>query len=431
MLKKLSVALPALILPVLGWSQEGGPQDLLPKREMIQQVEPPSPETPKALRWMLKPIKKGILVRLPIVDTDPNRGVTAGVMPIWVIQDEKQDLIKHIHAPSLTYNRNFGFIPTYRYYYYPASNAALILRGSASGQAEREFLGHYDDGSFAGTPVDLELMLQYNVDAGKRFFGLGPASPKSAESNYIEDIIQYKVGAGLPLAPESHWRIRLADHLQAFRLSNGPIANLPSFSATFPGVAPIHRQQSHDMRLAVNYDTRDHAVTTSRGAYLETFFESSTRDLASSYDYTRWSVDARYFRPWPNREGKVLGINLKYEQLLGNAPFWLLPSLGGKYNQRAYGAGRYVDRGMMALNLEQRFTFWSARMAGVKTEFELAPFTGLGSVFDNPGKMTRRHMRPVYGAAVRAVAKPQVVGSIDFGLGQEGLAVFMDINYSF
>ena len=34
-------------------------------------------------------------------------------------------------------------------------------------------------------------------------------------------------------------------------------------------------------------------------------------------------------------------------------------------------------------------------------------------------------------AALRAVAKPQVVGSIDFGIGREGLAAFMDINYSF
>jgi hypothetical protein len=37
----------------------------------------------------------------------------------------------------------------------------------------------------------------------------------------------------------------------------------------------------------------------------------------------------------------------------------------------------------------------------------------------------------VFGTSLRAVAKPQVVGSLDFGVGREGLAVFMDINYSF
>jgi len=67
----------------------------------------------------------------------------------------------------------------------------------------------------------------------------------------------------------------------------------------------------------------------------------------------------------------------------------------------------------------------------VTTEFQLAPFVGAGTVFDSPEKMHRRFVRPVVGAAVRAVAKPQVVGSIDFAVGQEGLSVFMDINYSF
>ena len=61
----------------------------------------------------------------------------------------------------------------------------------------------------------------------------------------------------------------------------------------------------------------------------------------------------------------------------------------------------------------------------------LAPFIGLGEVFDNPQVAAARYARPVVGAAIRAVAKPQVVGSVDFGMGREGLSVFMDINYSF
>jgi len=105
--------------------------------------------------------------------------------------------------------------------------------------------------------------------------------------------------------------------------------------------------------------------------------------------------------------------------------------LGGKYSSRAYGDGRFVDRGATSFNIEQRFTLLEEKMAGVTTEFQLAPFAGVGTVFDAPGSAQFAYLRPVAGAAVRAVAKPQVVGSVDVGYGQEGVAVFMDINYSF
>jgi hypothetical protein len=74
---------------------------------------------------------------------------------------------------------------------------------------------------------------------------------------------------------------------------------------------------------------------------------------------------------------------------------------------------------------------YEARTAGVTTEIQVAPFVGLGSVFDTPQESTAKTVRPVFGAAVRAVARPQVVGSVDFGVGREGLSVFTDINYSF
>ena len=184
------------------------------------------------------------------------------------------------------------------------------------------------------------------------------------------------------------------------------------------------------MRVTLDYDTRDHAVTTSRGTYLLTFAEASVRGLASSDSYQRYGLDARHFLRW-KRKGHVTAGSVRYEQLQGDAPFWMLPSLGGKYSLRAYGSGRYLDKGSASANVEHRWTFFEEKMAGVTTEFELAPFVGLGTVFDEPSRLARRYARPVVGAAVRAVARPQVVGSIDFGVGREGLTVFMDINYSF
>lgn len=372
-----------------------------------------------------------MFIRLPIIDTDPNRGLTAGVMPIWVIQGENDDRIAHIHAPSLTYNDNFKLIPTYRYYYYPQEDASLTLRGSWS-RYEREVLGQYEDGSLLGSDYDVYARLQYNMDAGQRFYGFGPDSPKKGEANYKEEYFQYRAGVGLPFLHGSAWRVRLTEHLQSDRILDGPLPNLPLFTHVYPAQLARGRQQTNEHRLSLDYDTRDHGVTTGRGAYAQVYAERAVRGLGSAYDYGRYGLDARWFRPWASDDGKVLALQARYEQLLGPPPpFWIMPKLGGKYNLRAYGEGRYIDRGAAALNVEQRIRLFEEKMAGVTTEFQLAPFAGAGLVFDHPGRAAAKYVRPVVGAAVRAVAKPQVVGSVDFGVGREGLAVFMDINYSF
>ena len=43
---------------------------------------------------------------------------------------------------------------------------------------------------------------------------------------------------------------------------------------------------------------------------------------------------------------------------------------------RAYGDGRYVDRGTATFNIEDRIKLYEAKTAGVTTEFQLAPFVG-------------------------------------------------------
>jgi hypothetical protein len=407
--------------------------DVIPGREFPTAVQqaPSNDETPLAIRWMIKPLRRGMFIRLPIMDTDPNRGITLGVMPIWVVQGETDDRIKQIHAPSITYNKDFQLIPTYRYYYYPQEDATFIGRASYS-KFEREALGEYEDGSVFGSDYDIYARLQYNVDAGQRFFGFGPDSVKKNESNYREEYTQYKFGLGAPFGHGSPWRVHFSKHYQSGRFTEGALPNLPDFASSFPGQISRRYQQTNENRFSLDYDTRDHAVTTSRGAYFQTFAEYAIRGFESQYDYNRYGLDARWFRPWDSDKDKVLAIQAKFEQLLGpTPPFWIQSRLGGKYSLRAYGDGRYIDRGMAAVNIEQRFKILEKKTAGVTTEIQLAPFIGMGEVFDNPNRAAARYARPVVGAAIRAVAKPQVVGSVDFGVGREGLAVFMDINYSF
>ncbi|HEX4047666.1 MAG TPA: BamA/TamA family outer membrane protein [Elusimicrobiota bacterium] len=415
-----------------------GDQEMVPNRntpggvrKAAQEAVNQEDQTPAALRWMLKPIKRGMFVRLPVIDTDPNRGITYGIMPILVLQGKHDDRIEQIYAPSLNYNKDFGLSPTFRYYYYPEEDAAFIGRASKA-RYEHEVMTEYEDHSFLGSPYDVMVRFQKNRDAGQRFYGIGPNSSQYADANYIQDYWQYNWGVGVPLSAGSPVRAHLSQRYIASRILNGPLKGLPEFDAAFPEEFSNHSQQTNETRVNLDYDTRDHAVTTGRGTYDNVFAEASVRGYLSEYDYERYGADSRWFVPVPDHPAHVIALQGRYEQVVGpTPPFWLLSSMGGKYSLRAYGDGRYVDRGTATLNVEDRIKLYEAKTAGVTTEIQVAPFVGLGEVFDNPEVASARYARPVFGSAIRAVARPQVVGSVDVGVGREGVAVFTDINYSF
>src|ERR1035437_6629226 len=79
---------------------DGSDAEIVPNRETpggvrraAQDVAEDQDQTPAALRWILKPIKRGMFVRLPIIDSDPNRGITYGIIPIVVLQGENDERI--------------------------------------------------------------------------------------------------------------------------------------------------------------------------------------------------------------------------------------------------------------------------------------------------------------------------------------------------
>ncbi|MFA5139598.1 MAG: BamA/TamA family outer membrane protein [Elusimicrobiota bacterium] len=403
----------------------------IPTEIPVGMEAPPSGRAPLLVRWMVHNIRRGMFINLPIMDTNPNRGITYGVMPIWVLKGRSETRIEQIHAPSVTYNRTFQWIPTYRYYYYPTPKATYELRASVSKHTDREVMAQMQDMDFLGRGIAMNARFQYDFDGAKRFYGIGPDTPESAETDYTRKILQYSFRAGIPMLEESGLRFNVAHHLAGTGIANGVVDPVRDIKDLFPEQVPTHWHQDGEFQLFVDYDTRDEPVTTSRGSYAKVMVENSQRGFGSEYAFQRYNVDLRHFRRWTDDTRFVTGGRFHYEQLKGDAPFYLLPSLGGKYMHRGYGAGRYVARGVMMTTLEQRFTVYKVAMAGVTTELEVAPFLGIGTAFHSPKRMAQRYFRPEYGAAFRAVARPQVVGSIDVGCGQEGPAVFMDINYSF
>lgn len=433
-MRRSSLAL-LLVLSVPSWGQIIPRDDdsFHPSHDLPSiDVKAAEESQPWPLRLIMRELKNGMLVRLPVVDTDPNRGVTVGVMPIWVLKDAKgADRIRSIHAPSATYNGIVGVTPTYRYYLYPTDKSDYEFRTSWSSVEEKELVGEFEDADFLGKGVLVHGKLQYNVDASGRFFGLGPDAARAAEANFTRKTFQYDWRVGLPIFRESGFKFNFGHHLAGERIADGPINRLPDVNTRFPGLVGSHYHQDGELQLFVDYDDRDDPVTTTKGSYAKILVDNAQDAWGSEFPFQRYQLDLRHFHKKGADGRYVTAGRFLFEHMVGDVPFYLKPSLGGKHTHRAYGDGRYIDHALMTASVEERVTVHKIPLAGVTTEFEIAPYFELGTVAGAPRRFAGRYARPVLGTAFRAIARPQVVGSIDVGVGREGPNVFMDINYSF
>ena len=116
-----------------------------------------------------------------------------------------------------------------------------------------------------------------------------------------------------------------------------------------------------------------------------------------------------------------------------NIPFFAQSMLGGAFTLEGYGTGRFYGYDASLFNLEDRIKAFDLNLLGVNSEFQVAPFVGVGEVFQteaqalNPGDYA---INP--GVGLRALVKPDVVGRLDLGYSTEaGVVTFLGIGFPF
>jgi len=382
-----------------------------------------------AAKVMTKSWNGNIFVWLPAISTDPNAGPTYGVLPVLVLADPATHHIRHLLAPSYTYNSLFGQTGTMRYYWYPNETSQYVTIGSFSQHTNRELKVRYENTALMDGVLYFRSEAYYDADGSRRFFGLGPESRKSDESGYTSQDTVARAAAGLNFF--KYWRTTLGVRFRRMTTEENIIPDIPDMATQFPTAPGIgaHNTMTGEFRLL--WDDRDLPITPSRGSSGEFFVEKTNVDLGSDSDYLRYGMEGKRFFLWqnPNHVTVVHGL---YEKANGpNIPFYELPSLGGRDSLRGYGEGRFADRGRLVFNVEHRITMTTLDMMGIKTNFEVAPFFDLGSVFPDIQDIKSKNFQPVVGGAFRAAVKPNVVGDVEVGVGREGPAVFVDINYPY
>lgn len=368
-------------------------------------------------------------VYLPAVASDPNSGFTGGLLPVFLFVN-KNEVIQHILAPSITHNNTFGVNGTMRYYWYPHPGAQLFTIGSYATETNRRFTLRYEDPKFLMDWAYFKIDYTISRDGSYRFFGLGPNSSFENQSNYNLKENHLQVYTGINLWEKC--RFTLSHRFRFADVIDGPIKSLPKISDFSPRPEGVENPKTmFAQRFSFSFDSRDAPTAPISGYYLNLFAEVSGH-LGGDTKYERLGTEFKGLHP--SKDARfVTGWRFLIEGENGgeNIPFYERSLLGGKDSLRGFGDARFVDDNKASMSLEERIRFYTLKAFNVNVDFEVTPFYETGIVYHRADGIRFPNLHHVAGIGFRTVVRPNVVGVIDLGFGEEGTALFVGIDYPF
>lgn len=361
-------------------------------------------------------------VHFPVVAYNPNAGFTYGLLPVWLVHNRRGE-IGQIIAPMITTNKTFGPTLSGNYYLYPTDHSKLIAYVSKSSRSNHRAAAAYEDLRLFDGAALIRANANIEADGGGQFYGVGPATTRAGEESVrmLEDLVDVEFG----VRASSTWAVSAGWKARRTQAQAGP----------FPAPQPIDPRLEISTvyslpRVVVSRDTRDLPYTPTEGSLVELFIERSARRLGSAADYGRYGGQWRWYAPAGDR--LTLAFHAQAEWSGGGAvPLSAYSSLGGPRSVRGFPEGRFQDRGSAFANVEARWRLHSLDLLKTVTDFQAAPFFDSGTVFPTPGRVRSSRFDNIVGLALRAVVKPTVVGRVEFGVGREGLAAFVGVDYPF
>jgi hypothetical protein len=384
-------------------------------------------------------------IPIPEVATDPNGGTTIGMLAAVLGTDQKHE-ITSIMAPDLNWNTTMGPGATFRYFDYPDDDTQWFTVVGGSERIASHVEGDYGTGLTRSRWWSGEAHFLFERDPTERFFGIGNNSSFSNQSNYTTEQIMGELLFGINLAED--FQIGVDVRPRWVRIQHGAFSNLPSLGTLFPNVKGIDGGSVLRNRLIATYDSRDSMKVPTRGTFFSFYGGFADRAFGSSVSFTEFGFEARHYWQLNSRMILASHLNARYVPAGNETPFWEMSWLGGdgsgevsdfgvplgeQSTWRGYGAGRYIDNNLAVGSLEVRTRVYEKDIFNTHGILEVAPFVDLGQVFHNASSNPVRidALHPAGGVGFRAIALPFVVGYVDFGAANDGLAVFSGVNYPF
>ncbi|MBT8378684.1 MAG: BamA/TamA family outer membrane protein [Ignavibacteria bacterium] len=289
------------------------------------------------------------------------------------------------------------------------------------------FVGYYtlnSQYSFAIKPEiyfnDDKNLLQSDFSYSKiidKYYGLGNDTEEIDNPDY--EARSFLLGAKFQSQIFPNFRAGLIyefSYAKIIDAKENPYLNSGSVTASDGGI-------NSGLGLAVSYDSRDKLFYPESGGYYEfssVFFNSV---IGSDFSYTKTLFDFRRFHKVGSNQ--VVAFQFFYNFIIGSAPFYDVPPLGGEDIMRGYFRGRYRDNHYFAAQLEYRLRFW--------WKFGAVGFIGVGDVASRLTKFELKKFKYSYGAGLRfRIDDAELIDlRADLGFGKGTFEVYFSYNQSF
>ncbi len=366
---------------------------------------------------------------IPAVSSSKNDGNdTGGIVPILVLDPDGE--LKYLIAPMFIVNSIVGARGSVNVFWYGHGGRQLRFLGSFTQEIERKLSLRYEDPAFGQGRFAIKVEAEFFKNATVRFFGLGPDSSELDQTNYTDREIRANWQLGLHINQVT--QIAIGQRYRDVRLQLGA-TDLPFTLDRFPGIDGGGGASILGNRVTFLYDTRDNLTSPTDGtqiiAYAETNlnFEDQDKPL-----YYRYRLEVKKLFPSPSKR-MILVVRGDLQATFGEqVPFYERSSLGGQNNLRGFGVDRFIDKQLVAWNVEQRLHVLRTKIAGVVADFEVAPFVDMGRVFNTfPDLQLFDNFQVTPGVGFRGLVRPNIVGRVDYGYSREGGAVFAGLDFPF
>jgi hypothetical protein len=288
----------------------------------------------------------------------------------------------------------------------------------------------------------------YNRTLTRRFFGIGPDTPESAETSYTDEsgYAQSLWQVSLP-HPGDDVVGSLGLRWEHHNLARGHIRSRPSTEQAYPRlVADGDGNDSMWLSTGLRYDTRDSQHNPYRGWMLGAFIDSAPLETGGASGAVG-EISGVAIMPVPglfhhggsgdeeNPPTDVIAVGAFLQWTMGDLPFYHLPSLGGSDTLRGYIADRFTDRAAWHASVEYRM--WAIPRGFAVTDtirverLGLAPFYELGTVAHRVSALREARIHDSYGVGLRAELERTAVFRCDLGWSREQFAVNVAYGLSF
>ncbi len=178
--------------------------------------------------------------------------------------------------------------------------------------------------------------------------------------------------------------------------------------------------------LAALYDSRDNILNASKGIYFHFTHGFYGKLLGGINHFQLTKFDFRYFKSLTKDAKNIIGYHLIGHFTNGDTPLSEMAFLGGSNIMRGYTEGRYIERNLIATQVEYRKQIKGSRL-GIVT------FAGLGAVANDFGAFRLDQVRPNAGAGIRFLLDSDENLNIrfDWGAGHKTNSKYLNLAEAF